>query len=236
MPNCVQTARRERGRRRLRNVHGDRGVAGVTLGTATATTGGGIAAGSGTGPTRVKVDGSRRKGGGTTATRKSIATAPALRGGGGTAGKVRPGATDTALAHPRTTKRGRSAVGGGDARRDRGAGTLVGTTSGALGVEVTQPPSGIAHVLPTTRAIAHGGIDCVGAPGAPVQVVLLMWIPARAVNDTQIAVTIRTEDGTDHAHFRAPLIRRLAPKRYQRAWMLGISRLVAREHPVSLCR
>jgi hypothetical protein len=58
----VQTARRELRRPWLRNARGDRCMAGMTHGIASADAGSGT--GNGTDQTREKIDGSHRKGGG----------------------------------------------------------------------------------------------------------------------------------------------------------------------------
>lgn len=82
--------------------------------------------------------------------------------------------------------------------------------------EVMQLLSGIAHILqPRMRSIIHGAIDGGGILGVRVQMALLMRIPARGVNDTHVAVTVRSDVGLKHARLRPFLIRRLVQRRYQ---------------------
>jgi len=233
-PSCVRTVGCAPRRRWLRNVRGDRGVAGMTRGTASG--GAGSGAGSGAGLMKVKIGGSRRRGGGTsTSTRERATMARVLRG---EAKRARLGAADIVRARLQMTRRGRSDGDGGtgDILRGRGAGApMKVTTSGVLVVGATLPPSGIARVPLMTKNITHGGIVVVGgALGVPVQMVLMMGIPTHGTNGAPIATAVRADTGIDHAHFRAHPIRRPAPRRYRMGWMpaLGIGRLI-RGSPVS---
>ncbi len=236
-PSCVRTVERGHRRRQLRNVRGDRCVGEMTHGTAIEGVGNG--AGIHTGPTRAKVDGSRRRGDATSTMRENGAIARALRSAGcrGVTRRARRGAADTARARLRMTSRGISGDGPGDdnALRDRGARVPMEITSEVLMAAATLPPSGIVHIPPVTRSMPHGGTDGGGAPRVPVQVVLLMRIPTRGTNDAHIARTTRADAGADH--FRLHLIRRLAPRHCQRGWVLvlGIGHL-AREPPVNFRR
>ena len=144
--------------------------------------------------------------------------APALRGGRDVTRKVRPGVADTALAPLRTMKK---------IRRRAFDGVLM-----------VQPPSGIAHHPLMMKDTRHEGLDCIGiAPGAAVQTVLpLMRIVAGGINGAHIAMTRRTDVGTDTDHARSRalpgLTRHLAPKRCLRGWVR--IHPLARETPVSL--
>jgi len=223
-PSYVRTAGRGPRRRWLRNVRGDRGVAGMTRGTASG--GAGSGAGSEADLMKVKIDGSRRRGGGMSTTRGSTAMARVLRG---EAKRAHLSAADIARARLRMTRRGRNDDGGGigDMLRDRGAPMEV--TSGVLVARATLPPSDIAHVLLMTKNITHGDIVIVGgALGVQVQTVLMMGIPAHGTNDAPIATAAHADTGIDHAHFRAHPIRRLAPRHYRMGWVLtpGIDRLI----------
>lgn len=167
-PSYVRTVGRGPRRRQLRNVRGDPGVAGMTRGTASG--GGKSGAGSGAGLMKVKIGGSRRRGGATsTSTRESATMARVLRG---KAKRARLGAADIARARLRMTRRGRNDGdgGGADILRGRGAGapTEV-STSGVLVAGATPPPSGIARVPLMTKNITQDGIVVLGgALGVPV--------------------------------------------------------------------
>ena len=235
-PSCVRTVERGHRRRQLRNVRGDRCVGEMTHGTAIEGVGNG--AWIHTGRTRAKVDGSRRRGDATSTMRENGAIARALRAAcRGVTRRARRSAADTARARLRMTSRRISGDGPGDddALRDRGAGVPMEITSEVLMAAATLPPSGIVHIPPVTRSMPHGGIDGGGAPGVPVQVVLLMRIPARGTNDAHIARTTRADAAADH--FRLHLIRHLAPRHCQRGWVLvlGIGHL-ARGPPVNFRR
>jgi len=223
-PSYVQSVGHGPRRRWLRNVRGDRGVAGMTRGTASG--GAGSGAVSGAGLMKVKIGGSRRRGGGTSTTKESATMARVLRG---EAKRARLGAADIARARLRLMRRGRSDGGGGigDMLRDRGAPMEV--TSGVLVVGATLPPSDIARVPLMMKNTARGGIVIVGgALGVRVRTVLMMGIPAHGTNDAPIATAVHADTGIDHAHFRAHPIRRLAPRHYRMDWVLtpGIDRLI----------
>jgi hypothetical protein len=160
--NCALNAARERRKRQLRNVCGDRDVAAMTRGTASANAG--SEAGSGTCPTREKIGGSRQRGGGTMR-RESVAV-PGPRGGLGETRKVRPGAADTVLTPLLEKRRGRNAIGGGGGAR-RGVGALMELTREGLSLKAVLKhlPSGIAHILPrisTMKVAFHGRTDAGG--------------------------------------------------------------------------
>jgi hypothetical protein len=174
---------------------------------------------------KVKIGGSRRRGGAMSTTRESATMARVLRG---EAKKARLGAADIARARLRMTRRGRSdgGAGIGDILRDRGAPMEI--TSGVLVAGGTLPPSDIAPVPLMTKNITHGGIVVVGgAPGVRVQTDLKMGIPAHGTNGAPIATVVRVDTDIEPAHLRTHPIRRLAPRRYRMGWVLtqGIGRL-----------
>lgn len=159
----------------------------------------------------------------------------ALHGARDLTRKVHPGDVNTALSPLRTTRtRGRRVADGRDVLRDRGARALMELASRVL---VVQPPSGIAHIHLTMRDTFHGGIDDGDiVPGVAVQtILLLMWIIARGINDTLVTMTVHANIGADTDRARAPPIRCLALKRYQKAWVpgMGIGPL-PQDPPVSL--
>lgn len=107
-PSCVRSVGRGRRRRWLRNVRGDRGVTGMTRGTASG--GAGSGAGSDADLMKVRIGGSRRRGGGTPTARESAAVARVLRG---EAKRAHLGAADIARARLRMMRRRRSGGGTG---------------------------------------------------------------------------------------------------------------------------
>lgn len=89
------------------------------------------------------------------------------------------------------------------------------------------------------RGTFHGGIDDGDiVPGAAVQtILLLMWIIARGIRNTLVNMTVRANIGAGTDRARAPLIRRLVPKRYQKVWVPGMEMgigLLPRDPLVSL--
>jgi hypothetical protein len=110
---------------------------------------------------KVRIGGSRRRGGGTPTARESAAVARVLRG---EAKRAHLGAADIARARLRMTRRRRSGggTGTGNMLRSRGAGAPMEVTSRVLVAEATLPPSDIAHVPLMTKNITRVGIVVVG--------------------------------------------------------------------------